>query len=456
VAARALVLTLLLTGTAHATAAWRYDVQADAGAQRLTVDARFDGGDAPEFSVDDGAEPFVDAVQVEEAGAWRTIPMSRDEWRIPACARGCHLRYRFRLADAAARLQSDVAAPLGGDVVQAPPSTWLLHPLQPRAGRRYRFTVHTAAPTTFVTGVQRVGDGYEADVALLRDAPYSAFGPLVVEHRPVGSSSLELAYVPTTRALGNGAIGDAMARAAEVARRYYRRFPVERLLVLVVPADGRELTGRTLGNGGATLVFVVGEEVTAAQLAHSWVPVHELVHVAFPTVPRPQLWIDEGLATYLEPIARARAGDLDAATVWRDLVEGLPLGEPQPGDRGLDRTHTWGRTYWGGALFCLVADVAIRERTHGTRSLDDAIRAIADAGGNIGAAWPLERALAVGDAAIGVPVLVPLRDQWGARAVDVDLPALWKRLGVRMRGRTVEFDDSAPLAALRRAITTGP
>jgi predicted metalloprotease with PDZ domain len=181
--------------------------------------------------------------------------------------------------------------------------------------------------------------------------------------------------------------------------------------------------------------------------------VHELVHVAFPTVPRPQLWIDEGLATYLEPIARARAGDVPATVVWRDLVEGLPQGEPERGDRGLDWTHTWGRTYWGGALFCLVADVEIRERTHNSRSLDDAVRAILRAGGSIATAWPLERALDIGDQAVGVPVLRELRQRLGEHPGDVDLAALWRRLGVHAHGRTIELDDSAPLAAIRRAIT---
>jgi predicted metalloprotease with PDZ domain len=170
-------------------------------------------------------------------------------------------------------------------------------------------------------------------------------------------------------------------------------------------------------------------------------------------VPWPQLWIDEGLATYLEPVARARAGDVDVKRFWRDLVEGLPQGLPGPGDRGLDHTHTWGRTYWGGALFCLLADVEIRERTHNARSLDDAVRGILAAGGNIAAAWPLERALAAGDAAIGVPVLRELREKLGARAGTTDLPALWQRLGVRVQDGDVHFDDGAPLAAIRRAIT---
>jgi len=62
-------------------------------------------------------------------------------------------------------------------------------------------------------------------------------------------------------------------------------------------------------------------------------------------------WLGEGLATYIEPLGRIRTGSLTPERVWRDLVLGLPQGEPQPGDQGLDVTHTWGRTYWGGRFF---------------------------------------------------------------------------------------------------------
>jgi hypothetical protein len=39
------------------------------------------------------------------------------------------------------------------------------------------------------------------------------------------------------------------------------------------------------------------------------------------------------------------------------------------------------------------------------------------------------------------------------RAVAVDLPALFRRLGVRGEGKQVVFDDAAEWAAMRRALT---
>ena len=55
-------------------------------------------------------------------------------------------------------------------------------------------------------------------------------------------------------------------------------------------------------------------------------------------VARPHHWIEEGFATYVEPVARAQIGDLAPKTVWAGMVEGMPDGEAKEGDRGLDHT----------------------------------------------------------------------------------------------------------------------
>src|SRR5437660_11693384 len=92
----------------------------------------------------------------------------------------------------------------------------------------------------------------------------------------------------------------------------------------------------------------------------------------------------------------------------RTFVRDMPKGEPGPDDEGLDNTHTWGRTYWGGAIFCLVADVRIRERTSNRKGLQDALRGILNGGGNITEDWNIEKALALGDQATGTHVLMTI------------------------------------------------
>jgi hypothetical protein len=81
-----------------------------------------------------------------------------------------------------------------------------------------------------------------------------------------------------------------------------------------------------------------------------WELTHEMVHFSFPSVERRHHWIEEGIATYVEPIGRASIGILTAEQVWGEMRRDMPQGLPEAGDQGLDHTHTWGRTYWGGAF----------------------------------------------------------------------------------------------------------
>jgi hypothetical protein len=242
--------------------------------------------------------------------------------------------------------------------------------------------------------------------------------------------------------------------SARAVTAYYEQFPVSHLQLRLRFFEGRGVRGgRTTGWDDPAIAIAVGRLSTASDFNGDWVLTHEMVHLAFPSVPEEHHWIEEGSATYVEPIARARAGDLTPEKVWGDLVDGLPKGLPQPGDRGLDFTPTWGRTYWGGALFCLLADIEIRKRTGNKKGLEDALRAILKAGGTIEADWTLSRTLEIGDRGTGVPVLRELYEKMKAAPAPMDLSALWKELGVEHGGGIIRLDNSAELAAIRTAIT---
>jgi hypothetical protein len=153
-------------------------------------------------------------------------------------------------------------------------------------------------------------------------------------------------------------------------------------------------------------------------------------------------------------VARARAGQWTAEDAWREFVEGLPQGLPEPGEGGLDNARRRERIYWGGNIYWLLADITIRVRTDNHRSLDDAIRAILAAGGNGGVDWRLDRVLAVGDKATGTTVLKDLYEELGPKPGHVDLDALWKQLGVGYSaGGAIAFEGRAPWARIRTAIT---
>jgi hypothetical protein len=241
--------------------------------------------------------------------------------------------------------------------------------------------------------------------------------------------------------------------SAKAVAAYYRQYPVLTVNIWVSLHHGHGVnSGHAFGAPTARLSFSVGRESAEPDFAHDWVITHEMVHLAFPSVAEDHHWIEEGLATYVEPIARARIGELCPEKVWGDMIDGMPQGLPQSGDRGLDFTPTWGRTYWGGALFCLLADVEIRKRTANQKGLEDALRGILKAGGSIESEWTLARALETADRAAGVSVLETLYQRMKAAPVAPDLDELWHTLGVERREGQIVFDDTAPLAAIRRAI----
>ena len=243
---------------------------------------------------------------------------------------------------------------------------------------------------------------------------------------------------------------------ARAVAAYYEGFPVPDVLLTVrTGRRGGIEGGRTFGDRGrARILLTAGEDTTPADLRESWVLVHEMVHLAFPSMTG-HAWIEEGLATYVEPLARARAGLIPPDEIWRWLLWGVPRGLEAVRDRGLDGSSSWAATYWGGAAFCFLADVEIRERTGNRKSLDDALRGIVRAGGNVTASWTLARALETGDRATGVTVLSELYAKMARTGPAVELPRLWKRLGVSSSGGRVVYDDGAPLAGVRQAMTTG-
>jgi len=100
-----------------------------------------------------------------------------------------------------------------------------------------------------------------------------------------------------------------------------------------------------------------------------------------------------------------------------------------------------------------MADVRIREQTHNRKGLQDALRSILEHGGTITEDWSIEKAFETGDQATGTTVLMDLYREMSDKPDPMDLDALWKKLGVRMEGKTVVFDANAPDAAIREAIT---
>lgn len=269
----------------------------------------------------------------------------------------------------------------------------------------------------------------------------------------LAGTEVRLELEDTNFRYGHEQIVGWIERSVAAVTAYYGRFPVSPVRIRVEPGAGRRVgSGQAFGGSPPFVRIEVGREVMAEQLQEDWVAVHEMVHLALPEVGRRHIWLSEGLSTYVEGIARVQSGGRRAEQVWAEFVRAMPQGLPRSGDEGLDNTHTWGRTYWGGALFCLQADVEIRRRTGNRYGLQDALRAVLQASGGIAGDWPIERVMQAGDRAVGGTVLQDLYTKWKDAPVTPDLAALWRDLGIHVSEAGLELRADAPLAATREAI----
>jgi len=221
-------------------------------------------------------------------------------------------------------------------------------------------------------------------------------------------------------------------RSARIVADYYGMFPAPLVVIRLQVMDGSGVGGgRTTNDSGLMIQMRVGREATSE-------------------------WLAEGLATYVEGVARAQFGNRDIADVWAEDRHSMPMGLPHAGEGGMDQRIGWGRTYWGGALYCLQVDVAIREQTANRVGLQTALRAILKQTGGYEFDRDIADVLRIGDAATGTHVMYGLYQQVRATPQTPDLDVLWTRLGVPNDPKTQAFDDHAPLAAIRVAITARP
>jgi hypothetical protein len=433
------------------------------GGSHLAIEATFAGAGANVLGVDDSTAPFISSLEYSAGGRWSAVEGTDGSWRVP-CAAGCRVRYAFDLGAAADRIRDVETAGRAGRAIVAPPSSWLLRPTAEGSTSQvgqFRFHVTTDDPRDrFVTGIRAAGAGatetFEASLRDMESASFAVFGHIDVTPVIEGQARVDVAIAPDGMRLTKDETLAWVRRAVTGLAAYYGRFPVTRTLVVVAPGTADETRGVTLGDGGPAVVLEAAKSLTPRATLDDWVLTHELLHVTLPTLGRAHAWLEEGIATYVEPIVRARAGLVTPERYWQELAAGLPQGEPEPGDEGLERTHTWGRTYWGGALFCFEADIRIRERTRNARSFDDVLRGIVATGDDVENHWDITRFIAVGDAAIGETVLSELYRERALKPAAVDLGSLWSRLGVSLGPAGVRFDENAPLAAVRRAITRAP
>ena len=271
----------------------------------------------------------------------------------------------------------------------------------------------------------------------------------------IGDSKLTLFADLDAYELGKQSIIEWVQKSAQIVADYYGTFPVAEVgLVLDDYNGGGVRTGRAYGQPVLQIIVEIGSHVTQDQLAKDWILVHELIHLAFPDIPDRHHWFEEGLPTYIESIARVQAGDLEERFIWKGFMKGMPKGLPLADDQGLDNTPTWGRTYWGGALFCFVADMEIRKQTQFKMGLQDAMQAVLNSGLTLDKMATMDEVIEIADKKTGTTVLRDLYERMKDSPEPVNLNVMWDELGIIYNDKTgdVSINDNAPMSQIRKSI----
>ena len=229
-----------------------YSVEAGPGARELRVEASFAEVPPGGLVFDDGMGRFARDVELRAGKTWKAAGLDEDALAAGACRRPCRVRYRFLLDEAARASRDRTSAFEQGGALVASPAAWLVRPGR-RGPGRFRLQVTTPAGLTFATGLFPAGrGGYEAALADLPEAPYSAFGPFENARVDVAGGEVEVALLPGDTGVDRAALMGWVERAAGDVAAYYGAFPVPRALVIVIPGGRRAVGyGTTMGNGGA-------------------------------------------------------------------------------------------------------------------------------------------------------------------------------------------------------------
>ena len=344
----------------------------------------------------------------------------------------------------------------------ASPSIWLWRPEQRPANVRAELSLElpdgmvACLPWTEQDGVFQLGaDAFRFDSY----AAFGPFSPVRFAHQTIAIEAVKLdPDVPLARA----SIERWLRHAVEVASTGGSSFPGQRLQVLLASGapNGEAFGG--LSRGGAASVFMrIPTHYDEQKLMSDWVLVHELSHLQLPFVTREDAWLPEGLATYHQEVLRVRAGVQTEKRALSRMLKAMRSAKTQGTGRSLreesrdmHETYAFRAVYWAGAAYFLMADLTLRERTQGHKTLDSVLaaqRRMPEQDHVLTGAELLHRL----DAAADVPVFMPLAKTLLDRPFP-EVEPVFERMGVREDGGQVVLDDAAPLSAIRRAIFAHP
>jgi hypothetical protein len=175
---------------------------------------------------------------------------------------------------------------------------------------------------------------------------------------------------------------------AKGLNNYLGGYPVAQTQVIVI-AKNKLKSGPvpwgdfSRGNGfGIRFVVIPSNEITSFYA--DWTATHEFSHQLLPKLHYDDIWLSEGLSSYLQYVLMGQMGVLSQEKAWSRLYDAFQRTKNSlrrlPDESLIESSKNWGerhqrgrrmRVYWSGALMFLKADIALREKSKGQTGLND-------------------------------------------------------------------------------------
>ncbi|MDA1195399.1 MAG: hypothetical protein O2894_09470 [Planctomycetota bacterium] len=466
----ALTTALLLSATGSRSACaqsqgWDYVVRFDATLARAEVRCCFREF-LPRRLVSRSPASLSAFTFPAEPGGPRLVLRDEDNSLLPVdmdARRSC-VRWEVDVARAARRGRMGPFRRVGRDLMIEPGALMLFPGMWPLAAH---VTVRFELPEGYrvLAPWPRTAEGaYVLDVGSTRLLGRFAIGRFDTHVAQVAGSTVEIGVLDAPHAASAEGIRTWVHEAMRAVATIDGRFPTPRLAVIVEPVPGRDPPspfGTSMRAGGGHVHLLLSNAAKDPALPGEWVAVHEMMHLALPWTFDEEAWLQEGFTTYYQEVLRARAGMISEREAWQNIEAGFGRGRRRGGvrtlaleSRDMHREHAYHRVYWAGAAIALLIDVRLRSGSNGRYALDDFVNWWrAHRGGQVNANRGLDL-LRAAEEALQVSPCSRIAVRWLESTDFPDVGPVYEALGIRARAGRVELDDTAPQAALRRAIMT--
>ena len=186
------------------------------------------------------------------------------------------------------------------------------------------------------------------------------------------------------------AINQWLENIANSIKNYLGQYPLKQMQVLVYPQPGAKRSpvpwGEISRGNGLSILFVIRPDHEISDFYEDWTASHEFAHSLLPKLRYRDIWLSEGLASYLQYVLMAQNNQLTKEQAWKRIYKGLLKGlkgtQSVSPEKLLDvsdnrkRGSRSGRTmriYWSGAAYFLKADIRLRKQSKGKVGLNDVL-----------------------------------------------------------------------------------